>query len=427
MRACVLALAAVVGSSTAMAQVTVLLADRGTNKLWRLTDANQNGTIEADEVFIWYDESNAAGTGLADNLNALFVGPDGTVIGGDQVQRVYYWFKDLNGDGDALDANESRQIASTPNPSGASTTFPTGGAFGPNGEIFIVNAGNANGVDAIYRCRDVDSDGTWMQAGDIAQWVGDNPIAFGPGNGAFSPQEIVMGADGVGFLRNSSANLHGVFRFQDINGNGRADDDGVEFKRWYTGASAGFALEPDVLRPGSFYYHQLAAPGIDQILRLSDDNNNGNADDADEAVLVFSTAEAGFSSVDLLCLPDGDVLFTDNSLGRIIRLTDLDGDGLFTAAEERTDFFISTGTGVDEVRQVVLMPNLPAPPTCGTADFDGDGDVGTDADIEAFFACLAGTCCPTCWQGGADFNGDGDTGTDADIESFFRVLAGGEC
>ena len=64
---------------------------------------------------------------------------------------------------------------------------------------------------------------------------------------------------------------------------------------------------------------------------------------------------------------------------------------------------------------------------CGTADFDGDGDTGTDADIEAFFACLAGTCCPTCFPGGSDFNADGDSGTDADIESFFRVLSGGPC
>ena len=64
---------------------------------------------------------------------------------------------------------------------------------------------------------------------------------------------------------------------------------------------------------------------------------------------------------------------------------------------------------------------------CSTADFDGDGDVGTDADIEAFFACLAGRCCATCWSGGGDFNGDGDAGTDADIEAFFRVLAGQPC
>jgi hypothetical protein len=64
-------------------------------------------------------------------------------------------------------------------------------------------------------------------------------------------------------------------------------------------------------------------------------------------------------------------------------------------------------------------------PTCGSADFDGDGDTGTDADIEAFFACLGGSCCPTC--GSADFDFDGDTGTDADIEAFFRVLGGGTC
>ncbi len=75
---------------------------------------------------------------------------------------------------------------------------------------------------------------------------------------------------------------------------------------------------------------------------------------------------------------------------------------------------------LDELADVILvMHNV-----C-TADFDGDGDVGTDADIEAFFRCLSGNCCAACLP--ADFDGDGDVGTDADIESFFRVLAGGEC
>jgi probable HAF family extracellular repeat protein len=65
------------------------------------------------------------------------------------------------------------------------------------------------------------------------------------------------------------------------------------------------------------------------------------------------------------------------------------------------------------------------PPPCGSADFNGDSDSATDADIEAFFACLAGSCCATC--GSPDFNGDGMASTDADIEAFFRVLAGGPC
>ena len=35
------------------------------------------------------------------------------------------------------------------------------------------------------------------------------------------------------------------------------------------------------------------------------------------------------------------------------------------------------------------------------------------------------TVTPRC--GSADFNHDGDLGTDADIEAFFRVLGGGPC
>jgi hypothetical protein len=60
-----------------------------------------------------------------------------------------------------------------------------------------------------------------------------------------------------------------------------------------------------------------------------------------------------------------------------------------------------------------------------SADFNNDGAVGTDADIDDFFACISGNCCARC--GSADFNGDGAVGTDADIEAFFRVLGGGPC
>jgi hypothetical protein len=100
----------------------------------------------------------------------------------------------------------------------------------------------------------------------------------------------------------------------------------------------------------------------------------------------------------------------------------------------------SVVVGAQWPRIVITVSNQAATPACYdtvihidaspllvhcSADFDNDGAVGTDADIEAFFACLAGSCCATC--GDADFNNDGDVGTDADIESFFRVLAGGPC
>jgi hypothetical protein len=80
------------------------------------------------------------------------------------------------------------------------------------------------------------------------------------------------------------------------------------------------------------------------------------------------------------------------------------------------------GTPAPAFNMVLQLEGTGAP--C-RADFNGDGDTGTDYDIDAFFSCLAGNCCATC--GSADFNGDGDSGTDADIEAFFRVLAGGPC
>jgi subtilisin family serine protease len=85
------------------------------------------------------------------------------------------------------------------------------------------------------------------------------------------------------------------------------------------------------------------------------------------------------------------------------------------------------GHGLVNAPAAVAYLNSLLTPTCGSSDYNGDGDFGTDQDIEAFFACLAGQCCATCFPGGADFNGDGDTGTDQDIEAFFRVLAGGNC
>jgi len=87
---------------------------------------------------------------------------------------------------------------------------------------------------------------------------------------------------------------------------------------------------------------------------------------------------------------------------------------------------VPTGTYATRIAsRLAFINGILSTPVCGTADFNNDGDVGTDTDIEAFFACLGGSCCTQC--GTADFNGDGDVGTDLDIEAFFRVLGGGNC
>jgi hypothetical protein len=77
---------------------------------------------------------------------------------------------------------------------------------------------------------------------------------------------------------------------------------------------------------------------------------------------------------------------------------------------------------------VTFVPGVnPCTRHCGSADFNCDGAIATDADIDSFFLCLAGTCPPPPCTSTADFDGDGAVATDQDIEAFFRVLAGQPC
>jgi hypothetical protein len=92
-----------------------------------------------------------------------------------------------------------------------------------------------------------------------------------------------------------------------------------------------------------------------------------------------------------------------------------------SATEHHRDAFEITVH--DPGRAVVLMPLARVRVWQCVTDFNGDGDYGTDADIEAFFACLAGNCCELCLTADIDWNGD--TGTDADIEAFFFYMLQG--
>jgi hypothetical protein len=97
---------------------------------------------------------------------------------------------------------------------------------------------------------------------------------------------------------------------------------------------------------------------------------------------------------------------------------------MFFADEAMTDSQIGAFGGAN-ARGIEYL--TPATGGCGSADFNCDGDVGTDADISAFFSCLAGNCPAAPCTSSADFNGDGNVGTDSDVEAFFGVLAGGAC
>jgi len=163
----------------------------------------------------------------------------------------------------------------------------------------------------------------------------------------------------------------------------------------------GVTTNPDLLRD-----NVIVLNGTTVLVREGDRVDlNGNGLEDDDAY-VGRAAGSAFDGLDAYITDDGMVHF----IGYLRNAAGLD----------------LTGSGAQALMRVRAVAGG-CLGGCGTSDFNGDGDFGTDADIEGFFACLGGNCCGSCFCGGSDFNGDGDFGTDQDIESFFRVLAGGAC
>ena len=368
---------AMIASSSAFSQNQFLMPDRNSDAVFRIRDLNNNGIIEEPaEAFLWFNAANAAGTVGPMNPTALAVSVCRVAIMGDQQNQLVYRFEDVNDDGDAQDVGESTVFCGPGNSAALSLTFPTGAAFNHNCIAFAVNAGNALGPDAIYALRDLNGDGDAMDEVDgvhEARFYVGEPV-FGPGNGPYSPQEIFFDENNVGYLRNSGT-LNGVFRFEDIDQNGRADDPG-EFTPYFDGTnasgvaiSAGFAIAHDPVHVNAMYLLQTASGGVDQVIRIQDLNNDKDAQDAGEAALIWVYATAGFTNVDLTALVSGDVLITDNSGITVARLHDASADGDFMDKGEQTVYYAAGGT-VLQARQI--------DPLCAVGDVTCNGLIDVD-------------------------------------------------
>jgi hypothetical protein len=348
----------------AVGQSQFIMADRTNDSMYRARDLNYDGVLsDPGEVFLFYNGANAAGSPALVNPSGQAVNVCRTVFVGDQGTGLILWMNDENNDGDAMDAGESGIFCGPGNTGGLVFSFPTGLAVDRQCRVYAANAGNASGPDAIYRLVDLNGDGDAMDnvdgVNEASMYVG--PGAFGAGNGPYGPQEIFfVPFTSIGYLKNSSTGIFAIYRFEDLNNNGVADDAG-EFTTFLdaTNASgvpmtAGLPLEIDRWRENSMYTLQIATGGIDQLVRATDLNRDGDAQDAGEAAIVFTNPDAGFTAVDIVSLINGDVLITDNSGIRVFRLHDGNGNGNFMDAGEATVTLASGGT-IAQARQMDIL------------------------------------------------------------------------
>jgi hypothetical protein len=351
-----------------LAQTRFLFVDRpataGNRAVWALDDLSANGAIEEPaELSAFFNAANAASTAAMTTPASIAArASDSLIAVGDAGLRTVFLLKDFNRDGNAQGLGESWPAADASSASGVQFNSPNGLGWDSAGNLYVSNAGATGTQDAIYKLVDLDNDRRYQSAGEITEYVG--VPYFGAGNTTAVPAGLALDVSGavlVGYYKDSASASAGVYRFVDANNSGRADDLGEVTPfltpantSGVTVAAGGLTLTLDRARPSAVYFTQLVS-GVRQLVRARDLNGNGNAQDAGEAAVVWTTAEA-ITIIDLLSLPDGRVMITETTNKRILLLTDADNDGLFSDATERTTFYAATTPG--SVRQIAAIPRL---------------------------------------------------------------------
>lgn len=322
----------------------ILYGDQTEDAIYRLIDLNGDGdAADAGEHDVFFDASNASG--LVDpstNIFNIHQASDGSAYAGDGSTDTVYRLRDLNGDGDANDADEANVWFSAANLEGHPLVTPNGIAEGSDGAIYLVNAGvTSTPQDAIYRTVDLNGDGDANDYGESTVWLDLQTV-----NATSSAFDISFIGD-VAYLTDTNGGAPDtVYRIQDLNGDGDAADEGEATVFLSDAESYGAPIDIANTAQGNSILTYTWIPNDEEpsrIYRLTDLDNSGSIDSPDEATEIwnheflpegFDTA-FGFS---IAAGRNGDVIITSNSSdpasSNVVRLSDLNNDGDYMDAGE---------------------------------------------------------------------------------------------
>jgi hypothetical protein len=268
-----------------------LVSDQGSDQVLLATDLNGDGdTNDEGEVTVFFSAANASGlSGGSGNVFALSQVSGGAVFIGDGDTDSVYRLRDSDGDGNAQSEGEaSVWFSGSANASGYRLNTPNGIAEGPDGAIYVVEAdtsGSPTG-DWVYRTEDLNGDGDANDEGEATQWLNLKAI-----NASSSPFEIRFDGDTAFIIDSAGATSNVIYSARDSDGNGVVDDSEVTVfasQDSLTGVAFDFAMDVGL---GSVWTWQwLPENGLSSVFRLTDLDGSGVIDALDEAVEVWNTS-----------------------------------------------------------------------------------------------------------------------------------------
>jgi Ca2+-binding RTX toxin-like protein len=341
--------------------ISFLYGDFSLEAVYLARDLNRDGDLrDRGELTVFFDETNASGLAApSGTVLDLTHAPGGAVFYGDNPTDSVYRLRDRNGDGDAQDAGEA-SVWFSAGGNAAGFTMPTanGIAAGPDGAIYIVNAGTVSGpsADVVYRTIDRNRDGDAQDAGEARVWLDLQTL-----NPSSSPFEISFTGEIAWITDTNGGTPDTIYRAVDANRNGVIDPGEVTT---FIGDDGPLGVNVDFPHDSlgeTVYAAEFAKSGGNNFLyALTDRDGSGQIDQKSEAKLVWEAshlpdgyAVSTIAGVDAVA--DGSILLSANGgtaeQDQLIRLLDRNGDGDFLDDGE-TSVLAARSDGALEVDRV---------------------------------------------------------------------------
>lgn len=421
--AALLLLSATAAADTLVAYVSTLTED----SIVRLVDLNGDGDYhDAGEATQFFGPGNADGwPGVGSAQCILVLGPDDLLAGDGEEAGAFdtrvYRLRDLNGDGDAMDAGEATEFWNSILPIGVNFDRPKEITIGPDGAFYLADNNTINfdndTPEAVWRLADLNNDGDVNDPGEVTLYKELAPVgsAFG-----FICEDFKWNSAGELVFSNaeSSSNDDMIWIIKtDLSLQPYASDNdllGIGYGK------VGMTLDPLTENPVMAAFDIFDVRRIEE---LADLNGNGRIDDLNESINRYRSDVAaepilwnyqGSNVFDVDFAPDGSLWLLNNVNDLIIRFVDLNDDRDFNDANEAAIIYAGATAAANGAFEITF------PRTVGFAviaagpagDLSGDNCVDFDD-----FAILSANWGPG--NAGGDTNGDANT----DFDDFAQLSA----
>lgn len=314
--------------------------------------------LDPSEGHVWFDRTNAEGLlGKTSNFLALLATIDGTVYAADGDSRAVYRLRDLNADGDALDEDESNIFFDASNAAGFPVGVPGGLYSDHEGTIYLTLAGSVanNEPDAVLRLRDLNGDGDANDADEAIVWA--DLQAFD--NGDSVPFELVFRGVGYAYYIEFGGAPDTIRVLDDLNDNGviEANERSVYLADGAFGVDFGFAIANDaeVLVNGN----SGSTQGVWRLIDRNSSGTIDSADEVEflwsedqnaDGITIGTSFDMERGARQRLYLLDS------GSDDRIIVLTDFNNDDDYLDAGETRVFAQGVVHNFDRPRAMAFLP-----------------------------------------------------------------------